>query len=85
VLRVAAGAGAAGVAASALTRIAVPASATTQAHGAHAARQGPDQVTDPVVVHVRDASAGDIDVFRGTSVTRLRDRDLAARIVRASR
>jgi len=55
-----------------------------QVHAAHA-HQGQDQVADPVVVHVRDASAGDIDVFRGTYVTHLRDRDLAARIVSAIR
>jgi hypothetical protein len=37
----------------------------------------------PIVVHVRDARAGDIEVLSGTSATRLRDKDLAARIVRA--
>jgi len=37
----------------------------------------------PVVVHVRDARSGDIEVLSGTSATRLRDKDLAARIVRA--
>jgi hypothetical protein len=37
----------------------------------------------PVVVHVRDAKSGDIEVFSGTSQTTLRDKDLAARIVRA--
>jgi hypothetical protein len=36
-------------------------------------------------VHVRDAASGEIDVFRGTTQTRLHDRDLAARLVRASR
>jgi len=35
------------------------------------------------VVHVRDAESGDIEVFSGTSQTRLRDTDLAARITRA--
>jgi hypothetical protein len=34
------------------------------------------------MVHVRDARAGDIEVFSGTSQTRLRDKDLATRIVR---
>ena len=38
----------------------------------------------PIVVHVRDAKSGDIEVFCGTSQTRLHDKDLAARIVRAS-
>ncbi len=37
----------------------------------------------PIMVHVRDAKSGDIEVFSGTSQTRLRDRDLAARIARA--
>jgi hypothetical protein len=36
------------------------------------------------MVHVRDAGSGDIEVFSGTSQTRLRDRDLAARIARAA-
>jgi hypothetical protein len=38
----------------------------------------------PLVVHVRDARSGDIEVFSGTSQTRLRDKDLAARITRAA-
>jgi hypothetical protein len=37
----------------------------------------------PIVVHVRNATSGDIEVFSGTSQTRLRDKDLAARITRA--
>jgi hypothetical protein len=37
----------------------------------------------PIMVHVRDARSGDIEVFAGTSQTRLRDQDLAARITRA--
>ncbi len=86
VLRGAAGAGAAGIAAATLGGVAVPASAAVRA-------QGRDQRTSPdaaaadegVVVHVRDAAAGQIDVFRGTTHTRLQDRDLAARLIRASR
>ena len=38
----------------------------------------------PIVVHVRDARSGDIEVLSGTSATRLRDKDLAARISRAA-
>jgi len=34
-------------------------------------------------VHVRNAASGDIEVFSGTSQTRLRDAGLAARIARA--
>jgi hypothetical protein len=37
----------------------------------------------PIMVHVRDARSGDIELFSGTSQTRLRDKDLAARIARA--
>jgi hypothetical protein len=44
-----------------------------------------DADADQIVVHVRDAESGEIDVFRGTSQTRLRDPELAARLVRASR
>jgi hypothetical protein len=40
---------------------------------------------EPVVVHVRDARSGEMDVFAGTSHTRLRDPDLAARLARAVR
>ena len=36
------------------------------------------------MVHVRDTRSGDIEVFSGTSQTRVRDRDLAARIARAA-
>jgi hypothetical protein len=55
------------------------------AHGDLKASAGGD-VKAPagsVVVHVRNAKSGDIEVFSGTSQTRLRDKDLAARIVRA--
>ena len=88
VLRVAAGAGAAGIAATTLGSVlgGVAARASTR-HDAQAERAAADtaQVSEPIVLHVRDAAAGEIDVFRGTAQTRLHDRDLAARIVRASR
>jgi len=88
VLRAAAGAGAAGVAATTLGGMLIPASAATR-HGATARTGTPDTAHDDgasdVVLHVRDAAAGEIDVFRGTTQVRLRDRDLAARVVRASR
>jgi len=91
-LRTAAGAGAAGVAATALsglggTALAAPVRAGDSAsHGSgqHAAADQSDH-SEQVVVHVKDARAGEIDVFRGSSVTRLRDPELAARLVRASR
>jgi hypothetical protein len=88
VLRVAAGAGAAGIAATALSGVVggMAAQASTL-KGTGAGHALPDAAagTDPLVLHVRDAAAGEIDVFRGTTQTRLHDRDLAARIVRASR
>ena len=82
VLRGAAGAGAAGLAATVLGGTAFPAAAdaSTRDHAAAA-----DDDHDAVVVHVRNARTGEIDVFRGTSHTRLHDRGLAAQLLRASR
>jgi nitrous oxide reductase len=89
-LKGAAGVGAAGLAASALASVALPAAAATKA--ATKAQldttrgQAPDARADEaIVVHVRNAASGEIDVFRGTTEIRLHDRDLAARLVRASR
>ena len=90
-LQGAAAAGAAGLAVTAFGAAMSPAaSASTTAssapaHGDLKASAGGD-VKAPagsVVVHVRNANSGDIEVFSGTSQTRLRDKDLAARIVRA--
>jgi len=85
----AAGAGAAGLAAAALAGAAPavaaatpPASRTRTRADAPANRAGP---AGPVVVHLRDARTGEMDVFAGTSHTRLRDPDLAARLTRAAR
>ena len=87
-LRVAAGAGAAGIAATTLSSVVggMAARASTMQDG-RAGRLAPGEATgsDPIVLHVRDAAAGEIDIFRGTTLTTLRDRDLAARIVRAGR
>jgi len=88
IIRGAATAGAAGLAVTALGGALSPAAAaaSTRAAGAPAAagashdQNAPD---GPIVVHVRNAKAGDIEVFSGTSQTRVRDADLAARIVRA--
>jgi anti-sigma factor RsiW len=84
-LQGAATAGAVGLAATAIG--ATPALAATsrpsapdQSHG-HGEASTP---AGPIMVHVRDASSGDIEVFSGTSQTRLRDKDLAARIARAA-
>ena len=79
VIRGAATAGAAGLAATALGGVLSPAAAAST-------RPADGHVKDsagPIVVHVRNAKSGDIEVFSGTSQTRLRDKDLAARIARA--
>ncbi len=44
-----------------------------------------ETAAEPVVVHVRDARSGEMDVFAGTRHVRLRDQDLAARLARAVR
>jgi len=90
VLRGAAGAGVAGIAATALAGTAAPAFAAAArparpaAHGERATEADAD-TSDQLIVHVRDARSGEIDVFRGTSHARLHDPELAARLVRASR
>jgi nitrous oxide reductase len=90
-LQGAAAAGAAGLAVTAFGAAVSPAAAAASttssapARGDLKASAGGDMKAPagPVVVHVRDAKSGDIEVFSGTSQTSLRDRDLAARIVRA--
>jgi hypothetical protein len=83
----AAGAGAAGLAAAAMTRAAPalaaakPATSRTRSPEAPAS---PAPIGGPLVVHLRDARSGEMDVFAGTSRTRLRDPDLAARLARAA-
>jgi hypothetical protein len=87
VLKGAAGIGAAGLAATALTGVAGPALAAKPGHEAgHEAgpEAGHEGGPHQVVVHVRDASAGHLEVYSGTSQVHLRDKDLAERIVRAS-
>jgi hypothetical protein len=81
-LQGAAGAGAAGLAAATLGA-AVLGSTATPAQAATTPAQAAG--SDPLVVHVRDLRTGDIELFSGTTKTRVRDRDLAARIARASR
>jgi nitrous oxide reductase len=84
-LQGAAGAGAAGLAVTALGVAATPALAATTSKQAADTPSSTPAHADPIVVHVRDARTGDIEVFSGTTQTRLRDRDLAARIARATR
>ncbi len=80
-LRGAATAGAAGLAVTAIGSTVSPAFAATSQTQSRSAPA--PQVAGPIMVHVRDAKSGDIEVFSGTSKTRLRDKDLAARIARA--
>jgi len=85
-LQGAATAGVAGLAVTAMGAAAPALAATATASGtgtAPAADQAHDTAAGPIVVHVRDARSGDIEVFAGTSQTRLRDKDLATRIARA--
>ena len=85
VLRATAGAGAAGLAATALGR-AVAGAGTRAARTADSAAAQHHEVSgEPVIVHVRDVTTGEMDVFRGTTQARVRDRTLALSIVRASR
>ena len=81
-LQGAATAGAAGLAVTAMGA-ASPALAATNRSSAPSASHAASTHAGPIVVHVRDARSGDIEVFSGTSATRLRDTDLAARIARA--
>ena len=83
-LQGAATAGAAGLAVTAMGAAAPALAATgTDTGSAPAADQAQHADADPIMVHVRDTRSGDIEVFAGTSQTRLRDKDLAARIARA--
>jgi hypothetical protein len=85
-----AGVGAAGLAAIAAAGPAAPALAAANrppapATGGSTAGSRNNGIFEPVVVHLRDARSGEMDVFAGTSHTRLRDPDLAARLARAAR
>jgi len=89
VLRGAAGAGAASVAATALAGFAGPVLAAPRMPGRGADRPAgaPARAdeAEQLILHVKDAKAGHIDIFRGTSLIKLRDPELAARLVKASR
>jgi hypothetical protein len=85
-LRGAAGAGAAGIAAAVALRTAAPARAAAAARTRTPDASGNQAPVDgPVVVHLRDARSGEMDVFAGTRQVRLTDPDLAARLTRAVR
>jgi len=93
-LRTAAGASAAGLVAGGALAAALPAAAAARPdrsgqsgeRPAHTATTTPDagREAGPLVIHVRDARTGEMDIFAGTTRTRLRDPALAARLVRAS-
>jgi hypothetical protein len=84
----AAGAGAAGLAAAAMARTAPALAAATPPAARTRLPDAPANAApagEPVVVHLRDVRSGEMDVFAGTSRTRLRDPELAARLARAAR
>ena len=78
-----AGAAAAGLAATAMAAAAGPAAAAVTSSSSPRKGGEVKAPAGPIVVHVRDARSGDIEVFSGTSQTRLRDAGLAALIARA--
>ena len=85
VLKGAAGVGAAGIAATTLAGMVAPAaSAAVRGHQADGAA-GEAASGEDIVVHVRNAATGELAIYHGTSETEVRDRALAARIIRASR
>jgi len=80
VLRGAAGAGALGLVVAAGAGTAASASAATAAPEQEQALAATDS---PVVVYLRDASSGELEIFAGTSRTQVHDPALAARLARA--
>jgi hypothetical protein len=81
VMRGAVGLAGAGLAAGAITEaMAAPAAAAAARPARPAA--GAASSAGPVIVHVRDVTSGEMDVFAGTSHARLTDPGLAARLVR---
>jgi hypothetical protein len=84
VLRGAAGAAAVGLAA-ATGAGAVVAAARPRAKAATSAMAARPANAGSLVVYVRDVTAGELEVFAGTSKVRFRDSALAARLARAVR
>jgi hypothetical protein len=88
ILRTAAGAGAAGLAVTALAgspalaagRVRLASPTPDDLHGAADTADG-----ETVVVHVRNVRTGELDVYRGLAHVRVHDRALAARLARVSR
>ena len=92
-LRGAALAGAAGITAYSLAGASEPALAAAASapqasrtdHAGLTAANADIDADDEIVVHIREARSGQLDIFRGTNQTTVRDPDLVARLVRASR
>jgi hypothetical protein len=88
-LRTAAGAGMAATAVAATGGTAFAATirpAQSQASGEPSATDlASEHDGEAIVAHLRDAGSGEIDLFHGTRQVRLHDRELAARLIRASR
>jgi hypothetical protein len=86
----AAGAGAAGLAAGALA-VGTPALASTSRTDTRAQQPAKDEGVDrvpadePVVVHVANARTGEVDIYHGTSHTKLHDPALAAKLRRSAK
>jgi hypothetical protein len=78
------GAGAAGVAAAALVNAGLPAAAETMAPARPAGAPGRARAGESLVVHIRDIATGEMDVFRGTTHIRVRDKEITAQLVRVS-
>ncbi|PYC75768.1 hypothetical protein C7C45_03070 [Micromonospora arborensis] len=53
--------------------------------GLSAAQNAPGRGDEPIVVHLRDAKSGTMDVFVGEARIEVRDRSLADRLRRAAR
>jgi hypothetical protein len=82
-LQSAAGAGLAATAVATLGTALSSTAASGTAASSTAVSNAAATATAPLVVHVRDITTGDIEVFSGTSQTRVRDRALATRIAQA--
>jgi hypothetical protein len=89
VLRGAAGVGAVGFAAAVgVGAVAVPALAADNHRAAAPAKPAaaqPRAAAEPLVVYLRDAASGELDVFAGTSHAVIRDPALVARLTSAVR
>jgi hypothetical protein len=83
VLRGAAGAGAAGLAAAAGAGAVVAAASPGAKAAAPTAMAAGPANAGSLVVYLRDAATGELEVFAGTSKVRFRDPVLAARLARA--